>query len=136
MNKVSVKQFKNAVDSMLNESYIDGVSYITLDKTDDGKTIAIVIGWQDGYDDGEKWQVKMPLLNGEKLIFTLCAKVAINIDDLQCDYDFDWYMPSTKDGDIYDTDSALTGDYKRDLDSLLDQAKEMIKLMKEGVLTI
>lgn len=136
MNKVSVKQFKNAVDSMLNESYIDGVSYITLDKTDDGKTIAIVIGWQDGYDDGEKWQVKMPLLNGEKLIFTLCAKVAINIDDLQCDYNFDWYMPSTKDGDIYDTDSALTGDYKRDLAWLLSEAKEMIKLMKKGVLTI
>lgn len=136
MNKVSVKQFKNAVDSMLNESYIDGVSYITLDKTDDGKTIAIVIGWQDGYDDGEKWQVKMPLLNGEKLIFTLCAKVAINIDDLQCDYNFDWYMPSTKDGDIYDTDSALTGDYKRDLAWLLSEAKEMINLMKKGVLTI
>lgn len=131
MNKVSIKQFKNAIDTMLN-GYIDGVSYITLDKTNDGKAIAIVIGWQDGYDDGEKWQVKY----GDNLIFTLCAKVAINIDDLQCDYNFDWYMPSTKDGDIYDTDSALTGDYKHDLDGLLDQAKEMIKLIKKGVLTI
>lgn len=137
MNKVSIKEFKNAIDTML-DGYIDGVSYIKLGDTDDGKTIAIVIGWQDGYGndqdgqcDGEKWQVKC----GD-VIFTLCAKVAINIDDLQCDYNFDWYMPSTKDGDIYDTDSALTGDYKRDLDGLLDQAKEMIKLMKKGVLTI
>ena len=135
MNKVSIKEFKNAIDTMLN-GYIDGVSYIKLGKTSDGKTIAIVIGWQDGYDDGEKWQVKMPVLNGEDLIFTLCAKVAINIDDLQCDYNFDWYMPSTKDGDIYDTDSALTGDYKRDLEWLLSEAKEMINLMKKGVLTI
>lgn len=138
MNKVSIKEFKNAIDTMLN-GYIDGVSYIKLGETDEGKTIAIVIGWQDGYGndrngqcDGEKWQVKY----GDKLIFTLCAKVAINIDDLQCDYNFDWYMPSTKDGGIYDTDTALTGDYKRDLDGLLDQAKNMIKLMKKGVLTI
>lgn len=130
MNKVSIKQFKNAIDTMLN-GYIDGVSYITLDKTDDDKAIAIVIGWQDGYDDGEKWQVKY----GD-LTFTLCAKVAINIDDLQCDYNFDWYMPSNKDGDIYDTDTALTGDYKHDLEWLLSEAKEMIKLMKKGVLTI
>ena len=46
MNNVSIKEFKNAIDTMLN-GYIDGVSYIPLSKTDDGKTIAIVIGWQD-----------------------------------------------------------------------------------------
>lgn len=131
MNNVSIKEFKNAIDTMLN-GYIDGVSYIPLSKTDDGKTIAIVIGWQDGYDDGEKWQVKY----GDNLIFTLCAKVAINIDDLQCDYNFDWYMPSNKSGDIYDTDTALSGDYKRDLAWLLSEAKEMINLMNKGVLTI
>ena len=72
MNNVSIREFKNAIDTMLN-GYIDGVSYIPLSKTDDGKTIAIVIGWQDGYDDGEKWQVKY----GDDLIFTLCAKVAM-----------------------------------------------------------
>lgn len=136
MKSVSVKQFKNAINKMLDESYIDGVSYIPLDKTPDGKMVALVIGWQDGYEDGEKWQVKMPMLNGEDLIFTLCAKVAINIDDLQCDYNFDWYMPSNKDGDIYDTDSALTGDYVEDLSRLLSEAEEMIKLMNKGVLTI
>lgn len=138
MKKVSIEDFKNAIDTMLN-GYIDGVSYLPLGKTDDDKTIAIVIGWQDGYGndrngqcDGEKWQVKY----GDNLIFTLCAKVAINIDDLQCDYNFDWYMPSDEDGDIYDTDTALTGDYKCDLEWLLGEAKEMIKLMKKGVLTI
>lgn len=130
MNNVSIKEFKNAIDTMLN-GYIDGVSYIPLSKTDDGKTIAIVIGWQDGYDDGEDYQVKV----GTKT-YTLCGKIAINIDDLQCDYDFDWYMPSNKSGDIYDTDTALSGDYKRDLAWLLSEAKEMINLMNKGVLTI
>ena len=130
MNNVSIKEFKDAIDTMLN-GYIDGVSYIKLGKTDDDKTIAIVIGWQDGYNDGEKWQVKC----GD-LTFTLCAKVAINIDDLQCDYNFDWYMPSNKDGDIYDTNIALSGDYRSDLAWLLGEAEEMMKLMDKGVLTI
>lgn len=136
MKKISVKEFKNAINTMLENSYIDGVSYIPLDKTSDGKTIAIVIGWQDGYEEGEKWQVKMPMLNEKDLIFTLCAKVAINIDDLQCDYNFDWYMPSNKDGDVFDTDSALSGDYKRDLEWLTSQAEEVIDGLNKGVLTI
>ena len=45
-------------------------------------------------------------------------------------------MPSNKGGDIYDTDTALSGDYKRDLAWLLSEAKEMINLMNKGVLTI
>ena len=137
MKKVSVKQFKNAIDTMLNESYIDGVSYIPLDKTPDGKTIALVIGWQDGYEDGEKWQVKY----GDNLNFTLCAKVAINIDDLQCDYNFDWYMPTIcdgnkLDGEIFDTDMALTGNYEDDLKYFLDNAKSMVEAFNKGILTI
>mgnify|MGYP007133712094 CR=1 FL=1 len=141
MKSVSVKQFKNAIDTMLSESYIDGVSYIPLDKTPDGKTIALVIGWQDGYEDGEKWQVKMPTLDGKDLIFTLCGKIAVNIDDLQCDYNFDWYMPTIcdgdkLDGDIFDTDMALTGNYESDLEWFMDNAKQIIEDFKLGVLTI
>lgn len=34
----------------------------------------------------------------------LC-KIAYNCDDLQCDYDIDWLMPSYKDdGDVWDTE--------------------------------
>lgn len=36
--------------------------------------------------------------------FTLFGKVAYNCDDLQCDYDWDWYMPYTDDGDVYDSE--------------------------------
>ena len=130
MNNVSIKQFKNAIDTMLN-GYIDGVSYIPLSKTDDGKTIALVLGYELGYNDGEKWQVKV----GTKT-YTLCGKIAINIDDLQCDYDYDWYMPSNKDGDIYDTSMALSENHAEDLTWFLGEAEEMINLMNKGVLTI
>jgi hypothetical protein len=37
----------------------------------------------------------------------LC-KIAYNCDDLQCDYDIDWYMPRHKDdGDVWDTETSL-----------------------------
>ena len=130
MNNVSIKQFKNAIDTMLN-GYIDGVSYIPLSKTDDGKTIALVLGYELGYNDGEDYQVKV----GTKT-YTLCGKIAINIDDLQCDYDFDWYMPSNKDGDIYDTSMALSKNHAEDLTWFLGEAEEMMNLMNKGVLTI
>lgn len=130
MSNVSIKQFKNAIDTMLN-GYIDGVSYIPLSKTDDGKTIALVLGYELGYNDGEDYQVKV----GNNT-YTLCGKIAINIDDLQCDYDYDWYMPSNKDGDIYDTDMALSKNHAEDLTWFLGEAEEMINLMDKGVLTI
>ena len=115
---------------MLN-GYIDGVSYIPLSKTDDGKTIALVLGYELGYNDGEDYQVKV----GNNT-YTLCGKIAINIDDLQCDYDYDWYMPSNKDGDIYDTSMALSKNHAEDLTWFLGEAEEMISLMNKGVLTI
>ena len=130
MNNVSIKQFKNAIDTMLN-GYIDGVSYVPLSKTDDGKTIALVLGYELGYNDGEDYQVKV----GTET-YTLCGKIAINVDDLQCDYDFDWYMPSNKDGDIYDTSMALSKNHAEDLTWFLSQAEEVINLMNKGVLTI
>lgn len=34
---------------------------------------------------------------------TVDCKIAYNCDALQCDYDFDWYMPVI-DGEVYDTE--------------------------------
>lgn len=36
------------------------------------------------------------------------AKLAYNCDDLQCDYDLDWNMP-TSGGGVVDTETAITG---------------------------
>lgn len=130
MNSITLKDFEKGINDMRN-AYIDGVVYFPLSKTNDGKTIALVLGWQDGYNDGEAYQTKM----GD-ITLTLCGKIAINIDDLQCDYDFDWYMPSNKDGDIYDTNMALSENHAEDLAWFLGEAEEVIKLMDKGVLTI
>lgn len=76
---------------------------------------AIVIGWQDGYEKDKDLTQQED--GGE--IWTLCGKVAYNCDDLQCDYDYDWYMPSDKEGDIYDTSIAIHS--VEDIDYLTDE---------------
>lgn len=130
MTHISIKDFEKGINDMRN-AYIDGVVYFEVGKTDDGKTIALVLGWQDGYNDGEAYQIKM----GDTTL-TLCGKIAVNIDDLQCDYDFDWYMPYGDTGDIYDTNMALSENHAEDLAWFLGEADEVIKLMDEKVLTI
>ena len=126
---ITLKDFEKAINIM--QDIDSGTYYFELGKTDDGKTIALVLGYELGYNDGEDYQVKV----GTET-YTLCGKIAINIDDLQCDYDFDWYMPSNKDGDIYDTSMALSKNHAEDLTWFLSQAEEMIDLMNKGVLTI
>jgi hypothetical protein len=130
MKKITLKKFEQGISDMRN-AYVDGVVYFPLDKTEDGKTIALVLGYEEGYDKGETYQAIM----GD-VVLTLCGKIAVNVDDLQCDYDFDWYMPWGDGGDIYDTNTALTDDHKGDLNYFMGEAENIIKLMKEGVLTI
>lgn len=84
------------------------------------------MGFVGGYDAGEKYQIKI----GEELC-TLCGKVAVNIDDLQCDYDFDWYMPWDKDGDIYDTETAV-GDLESTFSYLFNEAKYVMDELEQG----
>ena len=127
---ITLKDYEKGISDMRN-AYVDGVVHFDLGKTDDGKTIALVLGYEDGYNDGEDYQIKM----GDTTL-TLCGKIAINIDDLQCDYDFDWYMPWNKDGDVFDTSMALSKDHTEDLEWFLSQAEEMINLLQKGVLTI
>lgn len=55
--------------------------------------------------------------------YTLCGKLAINIDDLQCDYDIDWAMPEVG-GVVWDTDTAVTIEA---LEFWNNQAKELLE---------
>lgn len=126
---ITLKDYEKAINIM--QDIDSGTYYFELGKTDDGKAIALVLGYELGYNDGEDYQVKC----GDKT-YTLCGKIAVNIDDLQCDYDFDWYMPSNKDGDVYDTSMALSKNHAEDLAWFLGEAEEVIKLMNENVLTI
>lgn len=43
--------------------------------------------------------------------WVICGKIAVNIDDMQSDYELDWYMPYEKDGEVWDTERDF---YKND----------------------
>lgn len=64
-------------------------------------------------------------------IYTLCAKLAFNNNDSQCDYDIDWTMAWNDVGYIYDTDMAVTKD---DSDWYNDSAERIIKECNNGEL--
>lgn len=126
---ITLKDYEKAINIMRDMDA--GTYYFELGKTDDGKAIALVLGYELGYNDGEDYQVKC----GDKT-YTLCGKIAVNIDDLQCDYNIDWFMPWNEDGDVYNTSMALSKNHAEDLTWFLSQADEVIKLMDEKVLTI
>lgn len=129
MNIIKSQDIKNAIKT-LTENH-NGTVWQALENTESGKTLCLVYGYAEGYDKGEKYQV---IENGKT--YTLCAKLAFNIDDLQCDYDVDWYMPYNENGDVYDTDSAITDDYQALADYYNKEAKIIIDLMNKGELVI
>ena len=53
--------------------------------------------------------------------YIVLGKIAVNIDDLQSDYDFDWFMPYEEDGDAWDTESEF---YKEE--DFLKRASEIM----------
>lgn len=65
--------------------------------------------------------------------WSLCGKIAINIDDLQCDFDYDWAMPLTKFGDVYDSEHAIDD---KSFDYLKDEAEFVMIELKNGNLKI
>ena len=119
-DKVKLADLKTAIKTMQN-SYIDGCYYFTLDRLPNGKRLALVIGYASDYELGDgKYQSTL----GDS-VFTMVGKIAFNCDDLQCDYEFDWHMPWTKDGDVVDTDMAIDGTQSQ-LDWWLEMAEEIV----------
>ena len=55
--------------------------------------------------------------------YIIMGKIAVNIDDLQSDYDFDWFMPYEEGGDVWDTESEF---YKEE-----DFSKRASEIMSE-----
>lgn len=75
------------------------------------------------YDLGEKGlNLVVGCLEGEEGIF---CKIALNCDDLQCDYDIDWNMPYDEKGEVYDTEMQI------DEDNLESVAQTMLNEFKE-----
>ena len=122
---ITSKMFKDAIKAFDDDNDINGVVYYPVKRLDDGRDLCIVFGYVDGYTDGDE--------DYQRDGYTLCCKLAINIDDLQCDYDIDWWMPWDKDGNIYDTDMALTKDYD-DVSWYNQQAEIIAKMLNAGEL--
>lgn len=96
---------------------------------DEYRDVCLVLGWTKGYEEGEKYQ-EIECGN----LYTLCGKIAFNTDDLQCDYDWDWSMPVFADGDVMDTEIAISG--VEDYESFVKNAEYVIEKMNSGELFI
>lgn len=109
--KLTKEQFDRAVNGMMNNKF-DGTWHCKVGECN-GRDVAIVLGWSCDYDDGDaQYQIRQ---FGKT--WSLCGKVAFNTDDLQCDFDYDWSMPTSKGGDVYDTEHAIDDgsfDYLKD----------------------
>ena len=111
---------------------LDGTYMLPLD-SDTGLTI--VFGASTAYENG-KDNPHQIIADGGHTIYTLVGKVAYNRDDLQCDYDVDWYMPCINtgewSGEVFDTEIAITS--PNDAEWLEKQLQEAIQGVKDGSL--
>jgi len=61
------------------------------------------------------------------------AKIAYNCDDLQCDYDLDWYEPTYTDGECAFTELSLSkGKFRSDAEWFYGNYKAMLREIKKG----
>lgn len=126
MDEQTIKEaFIEAVHSARSGKFNDGVWYTQPNEQE----LSVVLGWEDGYEEEDGLIQRQ---EGDTL-WTLCGKVAYNVDDLQCDYDIDWYMPSDSNGDIYDTSMAIHTAYE-DYKWFYDELVRASQLIKEGKL--
>lgn len=139
MKNIQAQDIKQAINTLLKKGNEDGVVYQEVATLNDGRKLCLVMGYQEGYEkEAQSYQRIITTLDGKNTTtLTICAKLAINIDDLQADYNMDWYMPSTKEGDVYDTDSAIIGtDYQRIADDYNKEAETIVESMNNGNLVL
>jgi len=126
INKINAKDVAKILKHFKDGG--EGVYWHKFTTLNDGKELCLVFGWQEGY---------MP---DPKLIqrdgYTLCAKIAINIDDLQCDYDMDWYMPYYENGEVWDTETALLDDPNDCLGWFNGSAENIARVYNKGEISV
>lgn len=87
--------------------------------TDLTKDLYLVVGYSSSDDEG-------PVM-----------KIAYNSDDLQSDYDWDWYMPTYEDGEVAFVEISLNAENAEgDADYMIKEAESMQKEIDEGNLKI
>ena len=100
----------------------DGTAY-----TEVGAGLYLVVAWLEN----ESGQGYTQEYNGKT--YTLMGKIAYNCDDLQCDYDCDWYMPTDKDGNVFDTENYIY-DTEQNYKEWLELIEDTVDGVRSGVL--
>lgn len=103
INKLElIEKICKAIKEM-RTSHDNGTYYWYLGQDDNNNDWAIVLGWQDGYEEDKNDDCT----NGT---WRICLKLAYQPSNsmLQCDYDIDWLMPyNPKTGDVYETEYSI-----------------------------
>lgn len=134
---ITQDDFKSAVATLTHDPY--GTVYQPVATTDDGRTLHIVWGYEEGYDaDPTLYQHR----ETDGTVYTICAKLAFNVSSLQADYNWDWYEPwfTTDDNAVYDTSSAVTRKDtttdSRTAEFYNDDAAYIVELYNDGKLEV
>lgn len=103
INKLElIEKISKAIKEM-RTSHDNGTYYWYLGQDDNNNDWAIVLGWQDGYEENK---------NDDCTVDTwrICIKLAFQPSNsmLQCDYNIDWLLPyNPKTGDVYEAEYSI-----------------------------
>ena len=87
----------------MRSSHANGTYHWYLGQDDNNNDWAIVLGWQDGYEEDKNDDCMQDT-------WRICLKLAYQSSNsmLQCDYDIDWLLPyNPKTGDVYETEYSI-----------------------------
>ena len=91
MNKLELIEKVSKAIKEMRSSHDNGTYYWYLGQDDNNNDWAIVLGWQDGFEEDKNDDCT----NGT---WRMCVKLAYQPSNsmLQCDYNIDWLMPYNK----------------------------------------
>lgn len=108
-----IKEFKEAVMDM-RKNHHNGTYHWYLHTDEKNNDWAIVLGWQDGFEEDETDDCMYGT-------YRLCSKLAYQPHNsmLQCGYDIDWLMPyNEKTGEVDDNELSIYPN--TDLEGIID----------------
>ena len=103
INKLELTEKISKAIKEMRSSHDNGTYYWYLGQDDNNNDWAIVLGWQDGYEEDKNDDCT----NGT---WRICMKLAFQSSNsmLQCDYDIDWLLPyNPKTNEVYETEYSI-----------------------------
>lgn len=121
-----IKDVEGAIDEL--KSGYEGTYFFNLGDNGLHLVMSLIDLEKVGYDASDV-ERRTVFTDKDGTKYGIGTKVAVNVDDLQSDYDFDWYMPSDSTGEVYDTEfNYADGDTAEDI---VDAALESYESLKD-----